>query len=164
MSMSDHPYCIWDLDSTLCDTRHRRNLMPDRAAWSVSGAWDEYSLACSEDAPIAGPIRLYRALLQVYRPIILSARSKRALNLTQDWLNAHGIWDWKHLVLRPGGNDHLSPSEWKRGLLRGWLEQGKDIQLAVDDHPGSAAVFEGLGIPTVTVTPPGVDYTQLAHL
>lgn len=158
------PCCIWDLDSTLCDTRHRRHLMPERDRWAVDGAWDEYSLACHGDAPIDATVRLYRALRHSHRPLILSARSDRALSLTRDWLRGNGIRDWAGLQLRPSGNDELRPEEWKRGVVRGWLARGWRIELAVDDHPGTGAMLGELGIPTVVVTPPGVDYTRLAHL
>jgi hypothetical protein len=58
---------LWDLDSTLFDTRGRRHLMPPpEIANSENGggahAWIEYSAACADDPPIEGAIRLRKLM------------------------------------------------------------------------------------------------------
>lgn len=161
-------YCIWDLDSTLCDTRHRRHLMPPREEWSFPGAWDKFSEACVDDEPIIPIIRLYQSLLQSYQPFILSARSGSPLvyTRTRGWLSKHGVYRFDHLILKPAGLDHISPSEWKKSVVKNSLDMGYQIDLAIDDHPGIGEIFTELGIPTVIVTPPGlhVEFDKIPHV
>lgn len=159
---------IWDLDSTLCDTRHRRHLMPEKHLWGTDEAsWDEYSRGCAGDAAIPGALALYRLLEPRYTMTILSARAglPEVYRATHTWLKDHGIRRYRSLILRPANSPaSISPTEWKRERVQYMLDQGTKIHLAIDDHPGSAVMFADLGIPTLVVTPPGLGDLNMAHL
>lgn len=156
---------IWDLDSTLCDTRHRRHLMPERDQWHLNDSWVDYSRACGDDEPIPGAVALFKLLMGGHDLIVMSARSGLASvrRDTHAWLIRHGMDRYQTLILRPVDSP-LSPTEWKKARLQWMVDAGQQIDLAIDGHPGTAAVFAELGIPTLVVTPPGIDYTQMAHL
>lgn len=155
---------IWDLDSTLADTRHRRDFMPPRESWSDNLAWQGYSMQCAEDAAIEGTHNLFAMLREVgYIPVILTGRLACAEGRTKYWLKRHGLAP-AHLIMRPDVASDLRPEEWKRETVARMLSQGFRVRLAIDDHPGTAAMFKQLGIPTLVVRPPVDEYADMAHL
>lgn len=157
---------LWDLDSTLADTRHRREHIPPRDQWSNNLAWEKYSLACADDTVIPGARNLFQMLGRSYcRTIVLTGRLDVALEPTKKWLEENDLAYKKvHLLMRPTERSDLRPEEWKRGVVQGLLDEGHVIRLAVDDHPATAVMFAGLGIPTLVVRPPTDDYADMAHL
>lgn len=156
---------VWDLDSTICDTRHRRHLMPELADWQTPGAWDEYSRNCAGDTPIEGAVRLFQVLQSGHTMMILSARAglPEVYRATHRWLHNCGVRRYSRLLLRPPGSP-LGPTEWKKIRLKMLIDEGHEIDLAIDDHPGCAEAFASLGVPTLVVTPPGAYDLAKAHL
>lgn len=140
---------LFDLDSTMADTRNRRHLVPSGPVRDDTSAWEEYSAACSSDEPIPAIQQLW-ALTAAARlgRVILSGRNDSARPQTEAWLRDHYIGDWDDLVLRPDGENGLT--DWKARAVRD-LENRYDFALAVDDWPPGAEVTEALGIPTLVV-------------
>ncbi len=146
--------CV-DLDSTLCDTRHRRHLVraPDDPQPTD---WREYSLACADDPPIEGPIARVRLLARAYRIVIVSARDEAARDLTVVWLRRHEV-PYDRLILYRSGVDDADIVAFKAtqiGLLRA---EGAEVVLMVEDAPTVAAAMQALGVTTLLVQPPAVD-------
>jgi hypothetical protein len=158
------PAVIFDLDSTLADTRHRQWMIPfikaKRAAPGhprYSGnpvTWDDYSMACSGDTPIPGPVflaQLFRAMNhEVY---IVSGRSAAARVLTEKWLKTHDI-PWDGIFLRPAG-DRTPNAQFKVGILHSLIAAGIVPVLWVDDlaKVGDAIKAEFPDLPFLLVNP-----------
>jgi hypothetical protein len=150
------PVVVVDLDSTLADTRGRRHLAPTGTARHTLAGWEPYSLACWDDVPISGMVKLVRLLHGPYVVFLLSARNDVAERETRQWLLAHGV-PYDRLRLR-GRDEQLgdTPSEWKIKILQSWQDEGWDLALNIDDWAETCSAVTGaLGIPSVTPMPPG---------
>ena len=75
----------WDLDSTLCDTRHRQHMAAQ--VREKKATWLEYSLACADDEPIEGAVAMVRfiaaqdrliGIAGAYRSTVSPAAASRA--------------------------------------------------------------------------------------
>ncbi len=143
----------FDLDSTICDTRHRQHMiLPGERRGETD--WVAYSLACSDDAPVPGVVGLARLLSANHRIVLVSSRDERARELSERWLARHGV-PYDELLL--GGADG-SPSdlvELKLHHLRGLAEAGAKVELLVDDLRSVAGPAAELGVPVLTVAAPG---------
>lgn len=141
---------IVDLDSTLCDTAHRHHLTP---VADSTKTWTDYSLACAEDSPIEGTIRLIELLHKGGNFIyILSSRMDAARPQTEVWLEKHGVY-YDYLYLRDVA-DETHPTEYKINVLTELLKTN-EIALMIDDAPDlCTAVTERLGILTVAPVVP----------
>jgi hypothetical protein len=141
---------VVDLDSTLCDTQHRRELAPVGPDRLTLAGWEPYSLGCPDDAPIESMIKLVHLLSEGNVIYLLSARNAVAEKATTEWLVRHGV---KYDVLRLRGADEVEPREpsaWKIKVLEQWLEQGVDIQLFIDDWADTCTAVEfATGISTI---------------
>lgn len=90
---------VFDLDSTLADTRHRRQLLP---LVNPASTWEEFALACDGDSPIPETFALMNALWPLHQIHIISGRHEVALDKTVRWL-AHCRGRYDFLQLRPDG-------------------------------------------------------------
>ena len=145
--------CV-DLDSTLCDTRHRRNLI--RAADDPEPTdWRAYSLACADDAPIEGPIALVRLLARSCSIVIISARDEAARALTETWLRTNDV-PYDRLILLQPERDGSDMAAFKVAQVSRLLADGARVDLIVEDAPAIAAAMHELGVPTLLVQPPAV--------
>lgn len=148
------PIAVLDLDSMICDTRHRRHLAP--RGWGKSNqlsAWEPYSLACGNDTVILGGATLARLLHGQNRVFLLSARCDVAEQVTLEWLAANGV-PFDRLRLR-GSHETTpdSPTAWKVSVVDQWLKEGWNIQLFVDDWADTCTAVEfQLGIPSIAPT------------
>jgi hypothetical protein len=148
---TDEVVCF-DLDSTLCDTRHRHHLvLPGEERDQTD--WVAYSLACAGDAPIDGTCRLLRLLARHWRIVLVSSRDEQARSLTEQWLVDHGI-PYDELIL--GGTDGAPAGleEFKVHHVRTLLSSGLRVVLMVDDLPTLPPVMAEIGVPTLSVRPP----------
>lgn len=148
---TDEVVCF-DLDSTLCDTRHRHHLvLPGEERDQTD--WVAYSLACADDAPIEGACRLLRLLARHWRIVLVSSRDEQARPLTERWLAEHGI-PYDELIL--GGTDGAPAGleDFKVHHVRTLLDAGLRVVLVVDDLPTLPAAMAAIGVPTLSVRPP----------
>lgn len=150
-------YVAFDLDSTLCDTRHRWAEAP---AQGNTKTWRDYAMACEGDPPVGGVTGLAR-LLQASHPLrIISWRHQDALWLTESWLARQGIRPLQiHLL---GGDENISKRssvgsdshvDGKLTLIERLGVQGHRCVLFVDDHPPMAAALAAAGVPGLIVNP-----------
>lgn len=147
------PTVFCDLDSTIADTRHRHHMI-GKGSDRESTDWIAYSMACADDAPMPGTVRVLQLLKQSgHDIIILSGRSIEAEELTREWLTRHDV-PHDELLLR-SAEDTRSNGESKVDRLREWLEARPEVQpvLMLDDWPEVATLMEPLGIPTLLVNP-----------
>jgi phosphoglycolate phosphatase-like HAD superfamily hydrolase len=138
---------VFDLDSTLADTRPRHHLLPRN---NPEASWEDYAAACSLDEPIPGTIRAARLHWQQAEVHIVSERAASALEDTQKWLARHDVL-FDCVSLRPEGQ----PSDGS-GVITyiKALRQVSQVLLAYQDWPPLAErITEETGVPCVVVNP-----------
>jgi ribonuclease J len=142
--------CV-DLDSTLCDTSHRHGLIAEERELTD---WVAYSMACADDVPVEGVVRLVQMLSTHYRIVVVSARDSQARELTETWLTQHGV-PFDELILGGRGDVPGGLEDFKVHHVASIVRRGDEVALMVDDLPGlPVAMMESLGIPVLTVRPP----------
>lgn len=141
----------WDLDSTLCNTMHRRYLIEKIHAGEAT--WDDYSDLAGDDEPIAGAVQLAQMMHSArYWQVAISGRSSRAMEITVGWLAFYGV-PMDHVVLRPEG-DRTENGLWKVQQIRRLQERGAEFELFVEDWGPAAKFIEAeTGIPVLGVNP-----------
>lgn len=144
----------FDLDSTLCDTRHRAGLAGfdgDQATWVA------YSKACVDDIPVAGAVRLFQMLAESHDIWVCSARDGAAMQETRDWLDRHDLFPVG--IVLAGPHDFSGPNwhgEYKRsGVQEVERRTGKKVLLHVDDWAECVPFLETIDVPVLAVQWPG---------
>jgi hypothetical protein len=147
-----------DLDGTLADTAHRAHLLNKKPR-----DWSAYSKACGDDSPIDAVISAVKGLHEEdWRVVIVTGRTQDSMAETEHWLKYHGV-PFDNIFMRPSGDTRKNP-DFKRSVAEKLLKDGFTIGLAIEDHPGVAAVYAELGIPTLVVARPGADQGILTEL
>lgn len=154
------PVIAWDLDSTICNTEHRRHVSD--AVRAEQATWDDYAMLCSDDEPIEGSVALMCILAKHgYANVAISGRSECALDKTWAWMLRHGV-PLNAVLLRRDG-DHRPNGDYKVAVLRELQHQGVDVQLFLEDWGKVAEqVRQETGIPVVGINP--FDTEELANL
>lgn len=142
---------VVDKDSTLADTRGRRDLCPTA---NPDRTWDDYHAAAAADPPLAATVALVRLLHAAGHPIhILTWAPATYLDATVGWLSRHDI---PHVALQMRPTS-LGPGEdstaWKLRQLRKLSNTGA-VDLVIEDWPEVVvAVERELHIPVLCVNP-----------
>lgn len=143
----------FDLDSTLTDTRQRRDKCP---TVNPASSWDAYHGACAGDAPLLGPLALSKLLASggacvyviTWRPDALRAQ-------TEDWLDRFAV-PWWNLRMRTAADEARFGSDstayWVACVV-GLIEEGLRPDLVVQDWPATALAIEALGVPVLCANP-----------
>ncbi len=140
---------LFDLDSTIRDTRGRRGLCP---TINPESTWDRYHAAGWADPPLRGGLRLAH-MLQAITPIHIatfSPESNRAA--TQQWLSRNHIVQ-RSLTMHDGsyGDDSLT---FHVDCVTALLALGHKIDLIVQDQPKIAVAIQNQHhIPVLCVNP-----------
>jgi len=114
-------FCVFDLDGTLADCRHRVHHVRDG-----NRNWDSFFAECVNDLPNWPVIESLVAHLNAgHRVEIWSARSDEVREQTVDWLLRHGL-DADLLTHMRAAGDHTPDVD----LKRSWLHE-----LHPDDRP-----------------------------
>lgn len=142
-------YVIFDLDGTLADGRHRLHLIPTKD-YDKTESWTEFNLAAGDDLPFLDNIEVCNlfAFGDYYRVIILTGRSDVARDITEYWLDTHGV-KYDQLVMR-SQSDNRKDTVIKEEYLR---SIGLDnILCCFDDLPHVAYHLRSLGLTCHLVT------------
>ena len=139
---------ILDLDGTLADGRHRLHLLPKKD-YNLTESWTEFNLAAIDDTPFTDNITLGNTLYDAgYIVIVLTGRSDIAREITEDWLEKHGV-KYHSLIMR-SQSDNRKDTQIKEEYLR---KIGVErILCAFDDLPHVAYHFRAMGITCHLVT------------
>lgn len=139
---------IWDLDGTLACGKHRLHLLPTENLHSTE-SWVEFNLASWADNPIHDNIQLMQEMHKAgYITVILTGRSDIARDMTEDWLDKHGI-QYDHMKMREA-SDNRKATVIKEEYLR---KLGLDrILCCFDDLPHVASHMRSLGLTCHLVT------------
>jgi len=141
---------VYDLDSTLADTRHRWNLNP-RA--DPASDWEKYSMACPGDLPIRGTITRMQLDWPYYQVHICTGRYNAARDLTVTWLEEHVGGSYDYLKMRSAG-DHTPNGVYKVKYIRDLSKSGVPVALFYEDWGEAAAyIAEHTGIPVLGINP-----------
>jgi len=139
---------LLDLDGTLCDVSHRKQL-------AKSKAWNEFHGLCHLDEPNPDVLRVVLLLQRTILPVIVTGRNARWRTKTEVWLFRHGV-SWEALLMRPDG-DFRPDAELKLSLLdqhyggrTNWINR---VVFALEDRDRVVETFRNLGIPTWQVRP-----------
>jgi len=136
---------VFDVDSTLADTTHRKGLIL-QGSQREDTDWEAYAKACTNDTPTAA-VPLLNLLAPFYKIILLTSRPEGARAETNEWLNRHLIYD--RLVMDNGSC--LGTVGYKLAGLRA-LQREYNIKLLLEDSWNiRTAVEKELGIPTLVV-------------
>ena len=149
------PVVVFDLDSTLADTRHRREHLPIGATCPAD--WTGYHVHCLGDRPVLGTIALVRLLHPNHRIVIVTARpDETAVRAnTAAWLVAQDV-PHDGVIFLP--LDELRPpAEWKAETVEKLRADLGDVVLAVDDWGPNGWAIEATGTPFLHVARPGAD-------
>lgn len=158
-SFGDIPFHLSvDLDSTLCDTRHRKGVIEKYTDAGLPIDWDDYARTVIKD----GPTALVFVLQQMQGVIpwhVVSGRSAGALDGTMAWLNKFRLKPLS-VNLEDSRERHLELGhvEWKVSRVIE-LSSVYPIKVHFDDWTEVGEVLEvrtGGKIRGVSVTPPGM--------
>lgn len=145
----------FDLDSTVCDTMHRRHVIntTDRNLTD----WMAYSMACGDDSE--GPA--FPLLTAWYESggefIVVSRRFTEAKALTEKWFAERGLFPLDMLMLKdefPGSESRVH-AEWKVNAIKHFVNTYDEcVRLHVDDLSSVTEAMTAAGIPALTVSSP----------
>lgn len=148
--MHDRPIVTFDLDSTLCDTRHRHHMIKREGGTD----WKAYALAHQDDALVPAAAALWRVLERSAEVWVVSGRSEAAAVSTRAWLADHGLRP-AGLALMPPLLEHLDHGTYKRRQIEAIRElTGRPVVLHVDDWPPVQVALEPIGVPVLVVQSP----------
>jgi hypothetical protein len=147
-----------DLDSTLCDTRHRKGIIEKYVNAGLPIDWDDYSRHALKDEP-TGLVALLQHIQYAVPWHVTSGRSQEALDVTHRWLERHKLKPVS-VNLETSREEHLKLGhvEWKVQHIMG-LAEVHPIRLHIDDWADIAVRLEQESkgrIKGMTVTPPGM--------
>lgn len=134
-----------DLDGTLCDCEHRRHHVE-------TGNWPAFFEGMCDDTIITHTEQVLRAMHAAgYAIIIGSARpdENNYRQMTTEWLDRHNI-PYSAIYMRKGG-DYRKDSIVKVEILDEMLNDGWDIQFALDDRDQVVKAFREAGLPVMQV-------------
>ena len=147
-----------DMDGTLANCEHRRHLV------EVNN-WPGFFEGMCDDTIITHTEEVLRALHAAgYAIIIGSARpdENNYRQMTTEWLDRHNI-PYSAIYLRKGG-DYRKDSIVKIELLDQMIEDGWDIQFALDDRDQVVKAFRDYGLPVMQVNEGDFDNRQSRYV
>lgn len=148
------PVITVDLDSTLCDTGHRIDLLRTQLDWR------EYAMLCADDGLVPGVHATLCLLASSHAIIALTGRPEQARELTEAWLKKNLDFDLLDVLM---DNEQVfeTHGQYKARRIKELMGQGYDVVLHIDDWKGVADEVAALGVPTLVVRPPWVLDDQL---
>ncbi len=137
-----------DIDSTLADTRQRRQFCP---TVDPTRTWTEYAMLCGMDAPMRGAIRTLKMFHAAgYGIHLITNRPEQARRLTISWLFQYDV-PYDKLRMRPDAVPHNISL--KAAYVDTLRAQGYEPVLFLEDWPAEAAAIEATGVPVLCVNP-----------
>jgi hypothetical protein len=127
---------IFGLDDVLALTAHRAHLQRDHATFEEQ---------CFKDAPNDMVIGAFYDHFTASRDMwIVSPRSDRVREQTEDWLFLHGVY-YSHLLMRAIGDDRPAADVALRWLHDGTIPKDR-VLCAYDNDPAVISMYRAEGI------------------
>lgn len=143
----DLPVVLFDLDSTIYDTRHRHHLTPFA---DPTKTWADYAGACLDDRPFPGLVTVACLLWARTEIHIISGRDGSAEAKTRYRLR-EDRFPYDVLRMRELDDDETSNVDLKVAYIRELRAQGRQVALAFDDWPETCKGIEAEGVPLICV-------------
>jgi beta-phosphoglucomutase-like phosphatase (HAD superfamily) len=155
MTASARTAVLFDLDSTLRNSRQRHHLSPakikDRKL--VPADWHAYSAAGIHDEPMPGSVTALKLHWPHHQIHIISGSNASAMNYTMQWLAEHiGLSYLDQIQLRADGDD-TENGLYKVRYARSVEARGVRVVLVYEDWPPAVQALLEAEYPTVCVNP-----------
>ncbi|MCZ4100517.1 hypothetical protein G3I60_42625 [Streptomyces sp. SID13666] len=131
------PLAVFDLDGTLCDTRHRLIHLERQPK-----DWAAFFAAAVDDPPLAEGVALALETAVACDIEYVTGRPERCRRDTAAWLERHGLPPGR--VWMRTDNDRRPARVTKLELLRRLARKG-EIRLVVDDDKQVCDAYKGAG-------------------
>lgn len=141
--------CIFDLDGTLADVRHRLHYVKGVNGPDWKPNWPAFFDACVHDLPHEYVIRLNRILYNTMPVFICSGRPDTHQVQTEQWLAANGV-RYTQLLMR-GAKDYRKDTIVKLEMLGHLRGLGFNPVFSIDDRPEVVHMWRGNGVPCFVV-------------
>lgn len=139
---------LMDLDGVICDNSHRAHLVPPKDQQHRNEAWRPFVAECGNDAPIEAGIAIYGAFVSAgYKVVVVTSRQDMFFPETFAWYREHFQYPKCPETIFRKDDDHRTPAEVKRSVLKMLRASGEDIILAIDDDPAIVEMYIAEGIP-----------------
>jgi hypothetical protein len=150
-------YVTVDLDSTLCDTRHRNRLVDQVNRLNTD--WVAYAQACIDDEPIVSTVALLKLLAACDVKIVyVTGRDESARGLTTQWLDKYDLPNDGLFMDDFSNGATYNHSDYKLERVRDVLDDRKWSEqkhwFHIDDWPDVKVKLEDAGIPCICVRAP----------
>jgi phosphoglycolate phosphatase-like HAD superfamily hydrolase len=145
-------YILFDIDGTLANGDHRYHLYEGRD----SKSWAAYIEACMHDTPYT-EIQWLNYIISrqpnVYI-IVLTARSESGREVTEQWLEKHGII-YDEIILKPEDEAiaDVKDYDFKERVLDELVASGKTPFMAFEDRSSVVSMWRRRDIPCLQVRP-----------
>lgn len=146
MKNPNFPVVLFDLDSTIYDTRHRHHLAPPH---DPTKTWADYAGACLGDTPFEGVAILMRYLWLESEIHVISGRDGSSLEKTEIRLREDEL-PYDAIRLR-ALDDETSNVDIKVSYIRELRAAGRFVALAFDDWPETCEGIQAEGVPVVCI-------------
>lgn len=148
------PVILVDMDGTLADNdaRHAHFTANGLISTWDNEQWIAYDKAATADLVIAPVADIVNHLANSYHIAIVTGRKVESQPETELWLDMNGI-SYDDIFMRSSGNRSPNP-KFKRAVAESLIAEGREIHLAIDDHPGVIEEMHDLGIETLLVGRP----------
>ncbi|TFD36287.1 hypothetical protein E3T34_01020 [Cryobacterium sp. TMT1-62] len=153
-SLTRAPAIICDVDGTLCDVRRIRHFVERPAGAERFRANFAQFHSASEACPTFPQVTQLIGTLALdgYAIVVVTAREARWAELTERWLDKHGV---RRVELITRRDLDYRPDAVVKAEICGEVQSRYETRLAVDDRDDILAVWAGASIPTLRVDAAG---------
>lgn len=137
-------FAVFDIDGVLADVEHRlHHLRPPHRRWRA------FFADAADDPPLADGVQRAHEAATTHALVYVSGRPERLRQLTQSWLDQHGL-PAGALLLRP--NHDRRPARVLKPEIVAHVSRQGQVALVVDDDLAVCQALRALGYPVVQAT------------
>jgi len=141
---------IVDVDGTLANVDHcRHHVVKSHPDYPGKRDFDKFHLMASKSPVIEHVRDMVNDLYVSHKVVILTARKEAWRYETATWLLFNNV-NFDQLIMRKQ-RDGRKPDQVKQDVVMDLRSQGLNPVMAIDDSPYNIAMFESLGLKTITV-------------
>jgi hypothetical protein len=140
---------VFDIDGTIADLSHREHFIEEKGKEDWDSFFSEAQLL--EDKPIKSSVDGFNAFVELSdKSFIISARPKRTLDVTEEWLLGNGFNIdnvFGNIILRPD-NLQVRSHEFKETVFKEFIlnKNIDDFFIFIDDQENNLEMFSKYGV------------------